>query len=342
VILPLRGFYIGAARVHAQILPNAVRRFRQLSLIAMPAVLKTRNCLHPSNHSFRLQYKSVADSIHAGTLFGMRVAFGAANAGGRTCCSHTCLMPYGMYISAEGAAAQAQRLEVIANNLANVDTAGFKQDVATFQARFAEAIQQGKAQAGDGSINDIGGGVKIIDVETDYSSGQLKHTGNDFDLAINGAGFFQIRGDDGKQYLTRAGDFGLDTQGRLVTQNGHRPVLDQSGSEILMTRNLPWSISSDGFISQAGTNYALGMSQPESLDEMVKVGNNMYESLGSVRPLALEERNIKQGYLEMSGANPVRQMMAMIETTRAFEANTRMIQSQDSATGSLISRVLQS
>jgi len=245
-----------------------------------------------------------------------------------------------MYISAEGAAAQAQRLEVIANNLANVDTAGFKQDVPTFQARYAEAIQLGQAQAGSGSINDIGGGVKIIDVETDYSSGQLKHTGNDFDIAINGKGFFHVRGDDGKQYLTRAGNFNLDTQGRLVSQSGHRPVLDQSGSEIVMTRNLPWSISQDGFISQAGTTYALGLSEPESLDDTIKVGDNMYESLGGVRPLALEERNVKQGYLEMSGANPVRQMMAMIETTRAFEANSRMIQNQDSVLGSLIGRVL--
>ncbi len=251
-------------------------------------------------------------------------------------------MPYGMYISAEGAAAQAQRLEVIANNLANVDTAGFKQDVATFQARFAEAIQQGQAQAGDRSINDIGGGVKIIDVETDHSVGQLKHTGNDLDLAITGSGYFLIRGDDGKQYLTRAGDFTLDAQNRLVTQNGHQPVLDQGGSEIVISRSLPWSISPDGFISQAGAIYALGISQPASIDELVKVGNNMYQPLGTVRPLALNERNVRQGFLEMSGANPVRQMMAMIETTRAFEANTRMIQNQDTVLGSLISRVLQS
>jgi flagellar basal-body rod protein FlgF len=247
-----------------------------------------------------------------------------------------------MYISAEGAAAQAQRLEVIANNLANVDTAGFKQDMPTFQARFAEAIQQGQAQAGDGSINDIGGGVMMFDVDTDHSIGQLKHTGNDFDLAINGSGFFHVRGDDGQQYLSRAGNFALDTQGRLVTQNGHRPVLDQAGSEIVLSRDLPWSISPDGFISQGGTIYALGMSQPESLEELVKTGNNLFRPAGDVRPLQLNERNIRQGYLEMSGANPVRQMMAMIETTRAFEANTRMIQNQDTMLGSLISRVLQS
>jgi flagellar basal-body rod protein FlgF len=247
-----------------------------------------------------------------------------------------------MYISAEGAAAEAQRLEVIANNLANVDTPGFKQDVPTFQARFAEAIQQGQAAAGDGSIDDVGGGVKIIDVETDHSGGQLKRTGNDLDLAINGKGFFHIRGDDGQQCLTRAGNFALDTQGRLVTQNGHRPVLDQTGNEIVVAPELPWSISPDGFISQAGGLYALGMSQPESLDELIKVGNNLFEPLGAVQPLSLAERNIRQGYLEMSGANPVRQMMAMIETTRAFEANTRMIQNQDTMLGSLISRVLQS
>jgi flagellar basal-body rod protein FlgF/flagellar basal-body rod protein FlgG len=246
-----------------------------------------------------------------------------------------------MYISAEGAAAQAQRLEVIANNLANVDTAGFKQDVPTFQARFAEAIQQGEAAAGDGSIDDLGGGVKLIDVETDHSTGQLRRTGNDLDLAINGNGFFHVRGEDGQQYLTRAGNFALDTEGRLVTQNGHRPVLDQGGNEIVLSPELPWSISPDGFISQVGALYALGLSQPESLGELLKVGNNLFQPLGNVQPLPLAERSVRQGFLEMSGANPVRQMMAMIETTRAFEANTRMIQNQDTMLGSLISRVLQ-
>jgi flagellar basal-body rod protein FlgF len=250
-------------------------------------------------------------------------------------------MPYGMYISAEGAAAQAQRLEVIANNMANVGTAGFKQDVPTFQARFAEAIQQGKAREGDRSINDIGGGVKLINVETDHSMGELKRTGNDFDFAISGKGFFHVRGDDGQQYLTRAGDFALDTKGRLVTQNGHRPVLDQQGGEIVLAPNVPWSISPDGFISQAGTIRPLGMSQPDSLGELVKVGNNLFQPTGKVEPLQLAERNVRQGYLEMSGANPVRQMMAMIETTRAFEANTRMIQNQDTMLGALIGRVLQ-
>ena len=85
-------------------------------------------------------------------------------------------MPYGMYISAEGAQAQAQRLQTIANNLANVDTAGFKRDVASFQARFAEAIQQGADYSGSRSESDLGGGVKIIGTQTDFSNGTLRNT----------------------------------------------------------------------------------------------------------------------------------------------------------------------
>ncbi len=245
-----------------------------------------------------------------------------------------------MYISAEGATAQAQRLEVIANNMANADTAGFKQDVPLFQARFAEAIQRGQAQAGDHSMNDIGGGVKVVGVETDYSPGELKRTGNDLDLAINGKGFFHVRGDDGQQYLSRAGEFQLDSQGRLVTQNGQRLVLDQQGGEIKLSRDVPFEISNDGFIHQGSTTYAIGMSQPESLNDMVKIGNNLWQPTGTVQPLELKDRNVRQGYVETSGANPIRQMMAMIETTRAFEANTKLIQNQDSVTGTLISRVL--
>jgi flagellar basal-body rod protein FlgF len=249
-------------------------------------------------------------------------------------------MPYGIYISAEGANAQSQRLEVIANNLANADTAGFKQDVPTFMARFAEAIQQGQARSHDGSINDIGGGVKLIDTATDFSAGQLQDTGQELDFAITGKGFFHVRGADGKQYLSRAGNFESDVAGMLRTQGSQLPVLDQAGKEIVLDPDLPWTVSQDGFISQDGSLIALGLSQPKSLDEMVKVGNNLFESLGPVEAVPVEERNIRQGFLEMSGADPVRQMTAMIETTRAFEANSRMVQNHDNVLGSLIGRVL--
>jgi flagellar basal-body rod protein FlgF len=249
-------------------------------------------------------------------------------------------MSYGMYISAEGANSQAQRLEVIANNMANVDTAGFKQDVPTFQARFAEAIQRGTAQSGNKSSTDVGGGVKVIDTQTDFSAGVYKPTGNDLDFAINGKGFFSVKTAEGQTNYTRAGNFALDRNGRLVTEDGMRPVLDQGGNEIVMAPNQPFTVSPDGFITQAGNIRALGLSEPKSKGDLVKAGDNSFRSLGPVDPVPLAARQVRQGFLEMSGANSVNQMMAMIESTRGFEANTHMIQNQDSMTGTLISRVL--
>jgi flagellar basal-body rod protein FlgF len=251
-------------------------------------------------------------------------------------------VPYGFYISAEGASAQAKRLEVIANNMANADTVGFKQDVPTFQARYAQAIQQGQASPGDQSINNIGGGVKLYDISTDFGEGQFATTNKELDFAINGNGFFHIQGDDGKPCLSRAGDFSLDAKGRLVTNEGHNPVLDQQFSEITINGDLPWYMTPDGFIVQDGTAKAIGLSKPKSLSELQKVGNNMFRPTGKIEPVPLEERNVRQGFLELSGASPISQTMAMIETTRGFEANSRMIQAQDSAIGTLVGRVLRS
>lgn len=254
---------------------------------------------------------------------------------------YTAPMSYGMYISAEGAAAQSRRLEIVANNLANVDTVGFKRDVPSFQSRFSEAIQQGLVSPGSRSIDDVGGGVKIADVETDYSEGQLQETGNDLDLAIIGKGFFQVLGENDEVLLSRAGNFRLTSDGRLVSQEGTQPVLDQRGSEIQLAPNIPWSLTQDGVILQAGNAKVLGMMEPASLGDLVKVGENAFRSLGTVEPVPVNERQVRQGYLEMSGSDPTRQMMAMIESSRAFEANTRMVQNHDSMTSSLISRVLQ-
>ena len=145
-------------------------------------------------------------------------------------------MPYGLYVSAEGARAQSQRLETIANNLANVDTAGFKRELAVFQARYAEAIEQGHDYPGSGSVNDVGGGVMLRLTQTDFSPGPMKRTGAPTDLAIRSKGFFLVE-KDGQQYLTRAGNFRLTTEGNLVTQQGYACLLYTSPSPRDRTRS---------------------------------------------------------------------------------------------------------
>lgn len=248
-------------------------------------------------------------------------------------------MPYGLYMSAEGAQAQARRLEVIANNLANVETAGFKRDVPSFQTRFAEAIQRGAAYPGSQTQNDLGGGVKLESISTDYSAGSLRMTKMPTDFAINGPGFFQVRDRGGSTLLTRAGNFQLDNAGRLITQTG-LPVLDQSGSEITVDPTRPWEVFPGGRIVQDGTEVDVGLSQPQSLGDLVKVGDSMFRSLGPIAPVQTDVRDIRQGYLEESGVNPTREMVKMIETSRAFEANIKLIQHQDSLFSGLINRVL--
>lgn len=244
-----------------------------------------------------------------------------------------------MYMSAEGAQAQSRRLEVIANNLANVNTVGFKPDVATFQARLAEAIQQGDAMHGDRSMNDVGGGISVFDVTTNYTAGNLQRTGNDLDLAIVGNGFFEVDAGNNETLLTKAGNFSIDSQNRIVNPAG-MPVLDSGGGEIIIDPQLPWTISQSGELKQAGTSIPLSLVEPSSTNELIKVGSNMFQALGDTRQVDPRMREVRSGFLEMSGTVPTRQMMSMIETSRAFEANTQMIKNQDSMSGSLISRVL--
>lgn len=250
------------------------------------------------------------------------------------------VMPYGLYISAEGAKAQSQRLEVLANNLANVNTVGFKPDVATFQARFAEAIQQGDVMPGDRGVEDLGGGVKITETLTNFAAGRLERTGGQSDMAIVGNGFFQVAGPDGTPLLSRAGNFEVNSQNILVTANGGRAVLDAGGSPIEINPQLSWEVSPTGQILQDGTNTPLAIVEPESLDHLNKAGANLFRSRGDVAPVPEEEREVRSGYLEMSGVTPTAEMMSLIETSRAFEANAKMIQNQDDMMSSLISRVL--
>lgn len=248
-------------------------------------------------------------------------------------------MPYGFYISAEGAQVQSRRMEVISNNLANVDTPGFKRDLAIFQARFAEAIQQGEAVPGAGGVDDVGGGVLLRGTKTDFSPGPLERTGLATDLAIDGDGFFLVRKGN-QEFLTRAGNFRLTSVGELVTQDGYS-VLGEDGEPILIDPTLgPWSFTPDGMLQQAGASTALAMVRPQSLGDLAKVGENLFEPLADVRPLEPSERHLALGYLEKSTVRATAEMMEMIEASRAFEANVALIRHQDAVIGTLLSRAL--
>jgi flagellar basal-body rod protein FlgF len=246
-------------------------------------------------------------------------------------------MPYGLYLSAEGAQAQSTRLEIIAHNLANVDTVGFKRELAVLQARYAEAIEQGLTAPGTGRVDDIGGGIMVRQTQTDYSPGPLRRTQIPTDVAIRGQGFFAVKKGD-QTFLTRAGNFSVNSRGELVTQQGYA-VLDDAAAPIVIT-DTQWQISNSGTVRQRAGTQNLALVQPRSLGDLVRVGENLFRPLSDPQPVPAADRRVAPGYLEMSSVQPTTEMTAMIQASRALEANVNMMRVQDQMLSGLVNRVM--
>jgi flagellar basal-body rod protein FlgF/flagellar basal-body rod protein FlgG len=247
-------------------------------------------------------------------------------------------MDYGLYVSAAGADTQSQRMEVLSHNMANVDTPGFKEELAVLEARPSRAVRDGIDVEGRRGINDLGSGVSLKKTITNFSEGLLKQTGSEWDMAIHGEGFFVVE-KDGQEYLTRAGNFQVNAEGLLMTQQGLH-VLSAAGTPIAIDLSLPAKLREDGFLAHSGGGEMLALKKPQSQGDLVRVGENLFRPLAPVEDVEPGQRNVKQGFLEMSDVRPTRTMMELIETSRMYETNVRMIQNHDQMTGSLISRVL--
>ncbi|MFN0017561.1 MAG: flagellar hook-basal body protein [Pirellulaceae bacterium] len=249
-------------------------------------------------------------------------------------------MYYGLYLSAAGATAQGQKVEVLSNNLANVDTVGFKRDLALLESRDSEAIERGMASRGSRSLNDIGGGTGQNQTSTDFHVGNIRPTGIQTDMALETANSFFVVQHGDQQLLTRAGNFQLGGEGELQTREGD-PVLSSDGSPIQIDGRLPWELLPGGVISQAGGVRQLALVQADRLSNLTKVGQNYFSAPeNSQSPVPDEDRRVRRGVVEMSGVNPIQEMVELISAQRAFETSTRMIQNHDSMTSSLISRML--
>jgi flagellar basal-body rod protein FlgF len=249
-------------------------------------------------------------------------------------------MYYGLYLSAAGAAAQGQKVEVLSNNLANVDTVGFKRELALLESRDSEAIERGMASRGSRNLSDIGGGTGQNQTATDFHVGNIRPTGIDTDMALETSNSFFVVQHGQEKLLTRAGNFQRSSEGVLQTREGD-PVLSSDDSPITIDSTLPWELLPGGVISQAGDARELALVQTDKLSSLEKVGQNYFSAPGkSISPVPPEERRVRRGFVEMSGVNPIQEMVDLIAAQRAYETSTRMIQNHDSMTSSLISRML--
>jgi flagellar basal-body rod protein FlgG len=247
-----------------------------------------------------------------------------------------------LHVARTGLDAQQERMQVIANNIANVNTTGFKSDRANFETLAYQYITQpGATSAGDDKYTQgasLGSGVKFTSTSRSDTQGSLNQTGNALDLAIQGNGFFQIQQPDGTIAYTRDGNFSITAEGQMVTADGHALIPNISIPD--GATNI--TIGADGTVSATtqGTTEAvqLGKIQLASFTNptgLKAVGDNMLtETTSSGAPQQGDpgtdgRGSIQQGSLEASNVNVVEELVDMIETQRAYEVNSKMIKATD-------------
>ena len=247
-----------------------------------------------------------------------------------------------LWIAKTGMSAQQTQLDVISHNLANVSTTGFKRNSAVFEDLIYQNLRQVGAQTTEENQLPtglhLGLGVRTVATSRNFTQGSLQQSNNSLDVAINGNGFFEVQLPDGTIGYTRDGSFQLDAQGRMVTSGG-LPVANgitvpQGATSI--------SISETGVVSAT----IAGNAQPQQLGQLAMssfinaaglqpVGQNMYkESAASGPPQQGQPGTnglgvIKQGFLETSNVNVVEELVTMIQTQRAYEMNSKAIQTSD-------------
>ena len=251
-------------------------------------------------------------------------------------------MNQALWVSKSGLDAQQTRMAIVANNLANVNTTGFKQGRAMFEdLLYANIKQPGGQSSQDTRLPtglSLGTGVRVVATEKLFTQGTVDQTGRALDIAINGRGFMQVRRPDGELAYTRAGALQRNEQGEVVTASGYRiePVItipDGAGAP---------TIGSDGVVSvtlpgqtgtqQIGTIELVDFINPTGLQA---IGENLYmETAASGTPTPGTPGlnglgRIEQGSLEASNVNVVSELVSMIETQRAYEMNSKAISTAD-------------
>lgn len=239
-----------------------------------------------------------------------------------------------IYLATSGAEAQRIRMQILSNNLANINTAGYKEDRAAF--RVPDEKMTDAADNPDVSGATVGSIAPVIPMtaHTDFSVGPIQRTGNPLDVAINGEGFFSIRTDEGVRY-TRNGAFTINPEGLLATHDGD-PVLGESGEIAIEGADVRFDASGDVLVNGRVVDKLkmVTISEPDALRKVGKTLFQLDENKGEEEPL--EFGNVQPGSLEGSNVNAVKAMTELIEIQRGYESYQKMIQTM----GEMASRVI--
>lgn len=245
-------------------------------------------------------------------------------------------------IARTGLDAQQTQMDVIANNLANVSTNGFKRARGVFEDLLYQTIRQPGAQSSQStqipSGLQLGTGVRPVSTARIHTQGAVQQTGNDLDMAIDGAGFFQVLMPDGTTAYTRDGSFQKDNQGQMVTSNGY-PV---QPSITIPSNALSVTVGKDGTVSvtQPGSSATVQVGTMQvatfiNVGGLQSMGENLYlETASSGAPTPSTPGlngagSLNQRYVETSNVNVAEELVTMIQTQRAYELNSKVVSTSD-------------
>jgi flagellar basal-body rod protein FlgG len=249
-------------------------------------------------------------------------------------------MNLSLYSAATGMEAQQLNLNTIANNLANVNTPGFKRSKIEFQDLLYQKPRASGADSGGGNIVptgiEVGNGARVASTSKVFTQGQLTSSGERLDIALQGDGFFEIQRPDGTMGYTRDGSFKLNAQGQVVTIDG-LPVL--SGFQPIPAGATNVAISEDGNVTVQTANgnqtFRLTLTRFSNPSGLRSMGGNMYEETAASgtpeggNPAEQGFARTIQGYIEASNVNIVEEMVNLIVAQRAYEVNSKSIQASD-------------
>lgn len=251
-------------------------------------------------------------------------------------------MNYGWNIGASSVLASMHRQDVATNNLANIETVGFKGDsVFTIPRQAARNEDNLFNLPSNALLERLGAGVLLSPSRPSFQQGNLTHTGNPLDVAIQGSGFLSVRAPGntpGAPRLTRDGRLSLNSQAQLISISTGQPVLDTNDQPITLDRGSDVKIDGDGVVRQNGATVAqLRISEVANPTQLRKVGDNQYQA----NPAILQSRRpasgqLVQGSVERSSVDPIQAMLAVQNAANAVGASTRIMQIQDEISNRVI------
>ncbi len=236
------------------------------------------------------------------------------------------------YIALSRQTTLQRQMDITANNLANVDTAGFKVEQLLLGTEAGAPARNAGIQAPAQFVLDSG-------VGRDFAQGDLRTTGRPLDVAIEGQAFFKVSTAAGERY-TRDGRFSTDATGQLTTADGH-PVLDDSGGPITLDPVKPEpTISADGIVSQGSERVGrIGLARFDTLSVLSKDGSNLYANLSNAAAQSAPDVRMHQGMLEGSNVKPIVEITQLIEVQRAYERMAKIVDQQNEQSKNTIDRL---